>query len=142
MACYCLNRVFKYDINISTKKTAMPRLLRFMLAIALLVPGALCHAAEAPKLSPEALRGDLQFALAAIRRTHPEPDAALGGVRFEQAVAEIDAALDRPLDRDQAWSVLARLNPMLADAHMVLGYRDWRADSTAHLDAGGRFLSF
>ncbi|UUZ47492.1 hypothetical protein LP420_30190 [Massilia sp. B-10] len=59
----------------------------------MLIHGALCSAREAPVFSPEAVREDLQFALAAMRRIHPEPGATLGSARFERAVAEADAAL-------------------------------------------------
>jgi hypothetical protein len=111
-------------------------------AVFLLVQGAIAFAAEMPRFAPEALREDLHFAVAAMRRIHPEPNAALDGALLEHAVAKADAALGQPLDRDQAWAILARLNSILADGHLMIGYANWRADSAAYLKAGGTFFPF
>lgn len=120
----------------------MPHCLRYLFAAVMLIHGALCNARETPVFSPEAVREDLQFALAAMRRIHPEPGATLGSARLERAVAEADAALAGPLSRDQAWAILARLNPIFADGHMVFAYADWRADGAAYLKEGGAFFPF
>jgi hypothetical protein len=96
-----------------------------------------CQAADSTLIAPEDLRGDLRAARAFIERTHPalelELDAALGSV---------SSALSSNLTRDEAWSVMARLNPIFADGHVMIGYADWRGEARAHLRSGGGFFPF
>ena len=97
----------------------------------------MCHAAERALIAPEDLQADLRAARAFIERTHPALDIGL-----DAAMGPVGAALSRSLTRDQAWSVMARLNPVFADGHVMIGYEDWRGDARAHLRSGGGFFPF
>lgn len=87
-----------------------------------------------------ALAGPLQEDVAFIRQTiaseHPD-------IRFSADPQVLDAALTTlaattdTLSRDAAWRRLSTLNPLFADAHLFVGYADWRGDTVAHLQAGG-----
>ena len=96
-----------------------------------------CHAADRALIFPEDLRADLRAAQAFIERTHPALD-----IELDAAIEPVANALSRPLTRDQAWSVIARLNPVFADGHVMIGYEDWRGDARAHLRSGGGFFPF
>ena len=37
---------------------------------------------------------------------------------------------------------MARLNPIFADGHVMIGYADWRGEARAHLRSGGGFFPF
>jgi hypothetical protein len=46
------------------------------------------------------------------------------------------------MTRNEAWKQFATLNPVLADAHLFVGFPDWRADSSTHLAKGGAFFPY
>ena len=96
-----------------------------------------CHAADRVLIPPEDLHADLRAARAFIERTHPALD-----VELDAAIGPVADALSQSLTRDQAWSVMARLNPAFADGHVMIGYEDWRGDARAHLRSGGGFFPF
>lgn len=129
-----LGRVFmlKYHINFST----WGAMRLFAIWLLLCFSGA-SHAADSKLIEPDDLRGDLQAARAFIERTHPALEADL-----DAAIGSISNGLSSNLTRDQAWSVLARLNPAFADAHVMIGYADWRGEARAHLRSGGGFFPF
>lgn len=111
------------------------------LAVAALLLGVAVRPAVAgpQRFEPEALQADLKFAMAAIERIHPDLDQAVDHERLEQTVGDTLRALDHPMTRDEAWSVMARLNPVFADGHLLIGFDDWRQDGAAHLKTGGYF---
>lgn len=120
----------------------MSRFLQYLAAVVLIFHASCSHAAEATRFSQEAIREDLRFALAEIDRIHPDLAGSVDTDRLRDAVAQACAALDGRLTRDEAWAVMARLNPVLADGHLMLGYANWRADSAAHLKANGTWFPF
>lgn len=93
-------------------------------------------------LTPEQLREDLRTMQDAILRTHPQPEHSVDPVVMARAFADVRSALDRPMDRDEAWQVFATLNPLLADGHLFVGYPDWRGETTAYRASGGALFPF
>jgi hypothetical protein len=110
------------------------------LLAALVVAGA--AAADESRFTPAQLRQDLDFVASEIRAQHPEPAHSMDAAAFERAVAALRASLTTPLTRDEAWAAFATLNPLFADAHLVVAYPDWRGAAEAHLKAGGGFFPF
>lgn len=111
----------------------------------LLLLGALCCApvhADPARLTPTQLRQDLQFLRAAIEDTHPEPALRSGQPAFDQAFATAQGKLDHPLSRDEAWRVLAAMNPVFNDAHLGVVFPDWKGETRAYLQAGGKLFPF
>jgi hypothetical protein len=113
-----------------------------LLGLALLgLTPALAVAAQ-PRLSPRQLRQDLAALDTAIRTTHPDPSHSTDATELARAMRAVKQQLDHAMTRDEAWRAFATLNPVLADGHLFVGYADWRADSQAHLGAGGAFFPF
>ncbi len=108
--------------------------------------GALCcaplHAAGTARFTPAQLQQDLQFLRQAIEDTHPEPSLRSGRQAYEQAFRTAQDKLDRPMSRDEAWRVLAAMNPVFSDAHLGVVFPDWRAETRAFLQAGGKLFPF
>jgi hypothetical protein len=98
--------------------------------------------AAAVRFTPAQLQQDLQFMRHAIENTHPEPALRSGREAYEQAFATAQARLDQPLSRDEAWRVLAAMNPVFNDAHLGVVFPDWRSETRAHLQAGGKLFPF
>ncbi|MFC0133941.1 hypothetical protein CR105_08310 [Massilia eurypsychrophila] len=98
---------------------------------------AASHATDSILITPDDVRGDLRAARAFIERTHPALELDL-----DAATGSISNDLSSNLTRDEAWSVMARLNPAFADAHVMIGYADWRGEARAHLRSGGGFFPF
>lgn len=111
-----------------------------MLACLLLAPAV--HAGTEPPVSAEALRADLAYIRATIANVHPDPGFSVKPEALDHALDALAADAPASMTRDEAWRRLALLNPVLADAHLFVGYADWRADSAAHLAAGGGFFPF
>ena len=111
----------------------------------LLALGALgsapAHGAPAV-FTPEQLQQDLRFMRQAIESTHPEPALRSGRQAYEQAFLAAQAKLRQPLTRDAAWRVLAAMNPSFNDAHLAVVFPDWRSETRAHLQAGGKLFPF
>lgn len=120
---------------------ARPALLALIAAGALL--GAPCAQAQtAPVFTPEQLRADLRFVQDTITSTHPDPGFSADAEQLRQTYRRIDAQLDKPMTRDQAWRLMATLNPVFADAHMVLTQPDAGGQSEALLAGGGGFFPY
>lgn len=98
--------------------------------------------ADTARFSPAQLQQDLQFMRQAIENTHPEPDLRSGRSAYEQAFRTAQERLRQPLTRDEAWRVLAAMNPAFNDAHLALLLPDWRSETRAHLAAGGKLFPF
>lgn len=95
-----------------------------------------------PRYSGEQLQQDFQFLQQAIARTHPDPGHSSDAAQLAQAYKDVKAKLRQPLTRDEAWRLLATLNPVFADAHLMVGQPDWRAQTAAHLNAGGTLFPY
>jgi C-terminal processing protease CtpA/Prc len=101
-------------------------------------PPAPAHASPSePVYTPEALQQDFRFLREEIDRIHPEPGLFTSRETLRKAFAKVEAQLQQPLSRDQAWRALATLNPVFADGHMFVVYPDRKALTQAHLDTGG-----
>ena len=90
-----------------------------------------------PVFTAEQLQQDFRFLRAEIDRIHPEPGLFASRETLRKAYGRVEEQFHRSLTRDQAWRVLATLNPVFADAHMFVTHPDWKALTSAHLDAGG-----
>ncbi|KQV47560.1 hypothetical protein ASE26_23630 [Duganella sp. Root198D2] len=88
------------------------------------------------------MQQDLQFVRTAIESTHPEPALRSGQQAYEKAFQTAQAKLGQPLSRDEAWRVLAAMNPVFNDAHLGVVFPDWRAETRTHLQAGGKLFPF
>lgn len=92
-------------------------------------------------LCAKAMAGnDVSFIRETIAAAHPD-------IGFSTNSREVNKALDaievQPgMSRDEAWRRLSTLNPLFADAHLFVGYADWRGDAIAHLQAGGGLFPF
>ena len=125
--------------------TPISRHLRpaLLVVIATALLAAPCSRAQtAPLFTPEQLRADLRFVQDAVAATHPAPGFSADVEQLRQTYRRIDAQLDTPMTRDQAWRLMATLNPVYADAHMALTPPDAGAQSEALLAAGGGFFPY
>lgn len=112
-----------------------------LLALSLLLPAA-PSLAEPDRYSAEQLRHDFRVLRDVIARTHPDPAHSVPAGRLAQAYMDIEAQLRAPMTRDEAWRLLATLNPLFADAHLLVGQPDWTGQSAAHLKAGGTLFPY
>lgn len=71
-------------------------------------------------LAPEALQADLENWRNWMANTHPDLDHSVDAEAFEAAFASVKSQLEAPQTRREAWLEFARLNPILADAHVGL----------------------
>ena len=93
----------------------------------LLALGALCSAplhADPARFTPAQLQQDLQFVRDAIESTHPEPALRSGRQAYDQAFTTARSKLAQPMSRDEAWRVLAAMNPVFNDAHLGIVFPD------------------
>jgi hypothetical protein len=95
-----------------------------------------------PMYTPKALQDDFRFMRDEIDRIHPEPGLFTSRETLRKAYDKVEAQLQQPLTRDQAWQALATLNPLFADAHMFVRIPDWKALTRAHLEAGGALFPY
>ncbi|MDG2536830.1 S41 family peptidase [Dyella jiangningensis] len=94
------------------------------------------------QLSTDQLRQDLAYAMDSIRATHPDPSHSMDEVAFNEQEEQMAKDVRGPLDIDQAWRVFAKLNPIMADGHLLIGYSDWVAATKEHLHNGGVLFPF
>ena len=114
--------------------------LRSALLLYFLVTSPVC--AEPARFTPAQLHADVAAIREHLATVHPDPGYAGQGAEIARALARVERELDRPMTQDQAWGVLATLNPAFADAHMQVLIPDWRGQTRAHLAAGGRLFPF
>ncbi|MBP1206320.1 C-terminal processing protease CtpA/Prc [Duganella sp. 1411] len=112
-----------------------------LIAIAL-CGGARAQPQAAPVFTPEQLRADLRFVQDAVASTHPDPGFSADTEQLRQTYQRIDAQLNKPMTRDEAWRLMATLNPVYADAHMALTQPDAAGQSAAFLAGGGGFFPY
>ncbi len=117
-------------------RSLLPAALRgfTLLAIVLSLP-----VTAATPLTPQQWREDLAVVRAAIESTHPDPGHSTDVAALERALADTERVLQQPLTPDEGWRVLARLNPLFADAHWCICYDDWRAETRNLLSGRGLF---
>ena len=111
-----------------------------MLSCLLLAPAA--YGRTQTYVSVEALRADVAFIRETIARVHPDPSFSVNSAALALALDAVAADAPVNMTRDETWRRLALLNPMLADAHLFVGYADWRADGAEYLADGGGFFPF
>lgn len=118
-------------------------LLSVLLAVTFL-PSIAAPAKQATKvpLTVAQLQEDLAFLKQSVASTHPDIAFSADEKKLEQAYASIERQFSKPMSRDQAWRVLAELNPVYSDAHMFVSMGDFDKEMQAHLDAGGGFFPF
>ena len=123
----------------------------FKFAVSLFVSFGLLwpmHAAAANAPAPSRLftvhelKEDLRFMRAEIARIHPDLSFSVSPERLDAAFKDIEAQLDKPMSGEQAFRILATLNPIFADGHLQVGQPDWRKQTHAHLQAGGTLFPF
>lgn len=112
----------------------------------LLLLAALLLTAAAPQpeplIAPEALRADLRVALDTIDRIHPQLAHSVDREALAAAAEAVGRELDRPMTATEAWRRLAKLNPLFADAHLMIGLPDWRDDTAETVEAGVGLFPF
>lgn len=109
-----------------------------LFALAFQAPGAHADTA-APRISAQELQADIAFLRETVARSHPDLAFSTNFEAISRTLDSIGQGLAPSMARDEAWGRLALLNPVFADAHLFVGYPEWRADSAAHL-ASGRTL--
>lgn len=123
--------------------TALDRTRCFVLLVVFLAAGLARQVAAAPaepvpqKLTAEQLRQDLEFVRHTISENHPDLAFSADAGALDETCRVLRSSIHGDMSRDEAWAWLARLNPMLADGHLFVGYPDWRGSTVAHLKAGG-----
>jgi Peptidase family S41 len=110
-------------------------------SLPLLAP-RLCAAPSTERLSAAQLRADLAFVRKTLADTHPDLAFSADVAAVDSAFARLDAAARDGLTRDEAWLFFATLNPLFADAHVLIGYPDWRGDVRNHLEGGGTLFPY
>ncbi|MGK5081253.1 S41 family peptidase [Janthinobacterium sp. HLX7-2] len=120
----------------------MKRLKRLLACLILLCCAPLALAQPTPLLTPEQLRADLRFIQESIAATHPEPGFSADPAAVRQAYEYIAEQMQVPMSPDQAWRLLAMLNPLYADGHLAITPAGPLAQSQAFLEAGGRFFPY
>lgn len=109
--------------------------------LALLTP-RLFAAPSTGRLTAAQLRADLAFVRQKLDDTHPDLSFSADVAAVDSAFARLDAAARDGLTRDEAWLHFSTLNPWFADAHILIGYPDWRGDVRNHLEAGGTLFPY
>jgi hypothetical protein len=134
---------FKSIMNTAIYRSKRMALMALFL-IANLVGAAPQTAADppAPRFTAEQVLEDLDFIKQTIAENHP-------GLRFSADPRAVDetfrvlrAGIRNGMTQDDSWRLLARLNPVLADGHLLVGYSDWRGSTKAELNAGGTLFPY
>lgn len=112
------------------------------LQIAVAAPAPAPGPALAQTIAAADVRADLRLAIETIEQRHPDLGHSVDRARLRRMVRSIERDLDHPMDQAQAWSALARLNPVLADGHLFVGLPDWRDRSAAATEQGAAWFPF
>lgn len=96
----------------------------------------------AATLSAAQLQEDFTFLKKSIARVHPDLSYSADLQKLDLAYKNVQERLQQPLTRDEAWRVLATLNPVFSDAHMQVSMGDFDADAAAHVKSGGGFFPY
>jgi hypothetical protein len=114
----------------------------FFLGISCMAPATAQSATPQKQLSTDQLRQDLAFAVNSIKATHPDLHHSMVETAFDAQVEQMAKDIRGPMDVDQAWREFAKLNPTMADGHLLIGYDDWAAAAKKHLENGGALFPF
>ena len=96
---------------------------RCTLAVGLaLLASAVAHSQQPATFTPEQLRQDVTAIEAAIERTHPDIAHSVDPAVLGRAIEDVRATLDHPMSASDAWTVLSRLNSVMADGHLAVTY--------------------
>jgi hypothetical protein len=110
--------------------------------LALVVCSLFPPAMAQPSVGAQQLKEDIAFIRQTIVRAHPDPGFSADPATIEAALDAIGQTAPASMTRDEAWQRLATLNPVFADAHLFVGYPDWRAEGKAHLASGGTLFPY
>ena len=89
---------------------------------------AVAHSQQPATFTPEQLRQDVTAIEAAIERTHPDIAHSVDPAVLGRAIEDVRAKLDHPMSAGEAWTVLSRLNSVMADGHLAVIYPGGAAD--------------
>jgi len=120
----------------------LSRLIFCLLLIGNLTGAAAMAAPAADEISAQALREDMDFLLKTVREAHPDLGFSTSEAALQASLDDIRRDLPPRMRRDEAWRHLARINPVLADGHLLVALPDWRADTALHRAAGGVLFPF
>ncbi len=96
-------------------------------------------AAQEPRFAPDQLREDVVALGRTIRGKHPDLTHSVSEKDLDTALRALELQLTVPMTRDEAWRHFAKLNPVLADGHLFVGFDDWRGEVATHRRNGGLF---
>jgi hypothetical protein len=103
---------------------SFPGLIAAGLAIAFLAQAPAVAQSDSERLTSQALEEDLAAWNAWMSNTHPDLTHSVELEVLSEGVAAVRGQLGVALTRREAWLELARLNPVLADAHVGLAVPD------------------
>ena len=110
--------------------------------LALLACGV-AHSQQPATFTPEQLRQDVAAIEAAIERTHPDIAHSVDPAVLGRAIEDVRAKLDHPMSAGEAWTVLSRLNSVMADGHLAVVYPGGTANEIRqYVKGGGRLFPF
>lgn len=119
----------------------MRRMMILYRVVAAMLPFvAASSAAQPARISAEAFDADVDFVLQTVVASHPD-------LRFSSSLEALQSLArsikhKNGLTRDEAWREMAKFNPLFADAHLFVGFPEWRTDTAAHLAAGGKLFPY
>jgi hypothetical protein len=104
---------------------------------------AVTHSQQPATFTPEQLREDLTAIEAAIERTHPDIAHSVDPAVLGRAIEDVRAKLDHPMSAGEAWTVLSRLNAVMADGHLAVTYPGGAANEIRqYVKGGGRLFPY
>jgi len=110
--------------------------------LALLACGV-AHSQQPATFTPEQLRQDVTAIEAAIERTHPDIAHSVDPAVLGRAIEDVRAKLDHPMGAGEAWTVLSRLNSVMADGHLAVTYPGGAANEIRqYVKGGGRLFPY
>lgn len=92
--------------------------------------------------TPVELHADLEAFETILWQSHPDIRHSASADALKRQFSRISRQLDHKMTRAQAWQIFASLNPVLADAHMTVGFADGRSETRGHIGTGGRLFPF
>ena len=104
---------------------------------------AVAHSQQPATFTPEQLRQDVTAIEAAIERTHPDIAHSVDPAVLGRAIEDVRAKLDHPMSAGEAWTVLSRLNSVMADGHLAVTYPGGAANEIRqYVKGGGRLFPY
>ena len=116
--------------------------LSILLAAQFCVSATAAAASPGVQLTTAQLQEDLVFLKKSIALTHPDVSYSADNAALERTLASVEKKFGKPMTRDQAWRVLATLNPVFSDAHLPVSMGDFEPEAKAHLQNGGGFFPY